>query len=327
MLQTAIPGGSLHVVANSANNMRDIETIGKQDPYLRFALNLNDKKTWQSTFAQKGAGQNATWNQSFQVPFRGEPDLFVEVLDKEITFDKVIGFCAIPVAQVVQSPGGFMDGVFALYNFKSENNGTVHLTLTVYGFNSPPGGAPPSPPVFGRSYVNEGHRERLKSRRKKAIAGDVGIAVGVGALLAGAAYLGKKAYDNHQQRKEQRERDAYYEMQQQEAERQRLSLQQHHNTMASNWDSHGHIMDQYDRQEDSNYSSPSPSPSSPSGSHGDDEKHKYQHSHRVSDWNPVGNYQPGDLVAYQSRTYVCLQSHTSNPTWPPAAAHGLWQPS
>jgi len=42
-------------------------------------------------------------------------------------------------------------------------------------------------------------------------------------------------------------------------------------------------------------------------------------------WNPVGTYAAGDRVKYNGRTYMCLQGHTSNPTWQPGAAHSLWQ--
>ncbi|KAI9262772.1 hypothetical protein BY458DRAFT_514945 [Sporodiniella umbellata] len=59
----------------------------------------------------------------------------------------------------------------------------------------------------------------------------------------------------------------------------------------------------------------------------DDEKKKKKkdcHSDGKN-WDPVGTYSAGDRVKYHGKTYVCLQGHTSNPTWTPDAAHSLWQ--
>ncbi|KAG1243303.1 hypothetical protein G6F68_015873 [Rhizopus microsporus] len=47
--------------------------------------------------------------------------------------------------------------------------------------------------------------------------------------------------------------------------------------------------------------------------------------HSGKNWNPTGTYAAGDRVKYHGKTYVCLQGHTSNPTWTPDAAHSLWQ--
>lgn len=46
----------------------------------------------------------------------------------------------------------------------------------------------------------------------------------------------------------------------------------------------------------------------------------------VPAWN--GNFQPyslNALVTYQGHTYKCIQAHTSQPTWTPAAVPALWQ--
>ncbi|KAG1471293.1 hypothetical protein G6F56_002208 [Rhizopus delemar] len=58
----------------------------------------------------------------------------------------------------------------------------------------------------------------------------------------------------------------------------------------------------------------------------DDKKHKKKDcGSDGKNWNPVGTYAAGDKVKYHGKTYVCLQGHTSNPTWTPDAAHSLWQ--
>lgn len=42
-------------------------------------------------------------------------------------------------------------------------------------------------------------------------------------------------------------------------------------------------------------------------------------------WDGNGHaYAVGDVVAYQAGTYKCLQAHTSQPGWTPAAVPALW---
>ncbi|KAI9007449.1 hypothetical protein CLU79DRAFT_778756 [Phycomyces nitens] len=43
------------------------------------------------------------------------------------------------------------------------------------------------------------------------------------------------------------------------------------------------------------------------------------------EWDPVGTYSTGDRVKYHGHNYICLQGHSSNPTWKPDVAHSLWE--
>ncbi|NJC72052.1 lysozyme [Planosporangium thailandense] len=43
-------------------------------------------------------------------------------------------------------------------------------------------------------------------------------------------------------------------------------------------------------------------------------------------WQPNHLYHAGDVVAYNGRTYTCLQTHTSLPGWEPPNVPALWQP-
>lgn len=45
----------------------------------------------------------------------------------------------------------------------------------------------------------------------------------------------------------------------------------------------------------------------------------------ISEWKAGVAYKVGDIVTYQSKTYKCLQSHTSISTWYPSAVPALWQ--
>lgn len=100
------------VNVRSANYLTPTEAFGTQDRYLQFTLNVDNKNTFKKTFVHKSADENATWNQSFSVALNGESDLYVEVIDSEATVDEVIGFCAIPITQIVNAPGDNLNGSF-----------------------------------------------------------------------------------------------------------------------------------------------------------------------------------------------------------------------
>ena len=43
-------------------------------------------------------------------------------------------------------------------------------------------------------------------------------------------------------------------------------------------------------------------------------------------WNPnYKDYLIGDVVTYETKSYECLQGHTSQPSWTPAAVPSLWK--
>lgn len=317
--------GSLTVVAHAALEMPNVETFGKQDPYMQFSLNLNDKSSWQKTHTQKDAGTNATWNQSFEIPLRGEPELYVEVMDEETGVDELIGFAAIPIAPVAQAPGGYINGLFDLYTVKGKSGGVLHLSLTVRGFNSPPPAyGQYDQPVRGHSYVNEEHLNRCKSLRNKAIAGDIGTAVLGGALAIGAGFLGHKLYQEHEQR-EQEEEEMELEKRRMEEERERLErereeMEREREEMERRQQEEEERRQQEEEEqqeeceEEHHY-------------HQEDQCNDEDHGYGdVAEWDPIGTYAPGDRVQYHGHTYICLQGHTSNPTWMPGAAHSLWQP-
>lgn len=331
---------SLSIHVSSATELVSAQTFGKQDPYLQFSLNYEDKDSFLKTFTHKNAGENATWNQTFTISLNGESDLFVEVLDEETSVNEVIGFAAIPINQVVHAPGAQMNGLFEIYDTKGEKAGLLNLQLAAIGF---PNSQPPNfegEPIRGQSYVHEGHCARMKSAKKKATGVAVGGALLGGALAIGAGFLGKKLYDDHNEQKEEEER------QQQEEERLREEEEQKRKQEREEFEQEKARYEQekseYERRRNEN-------------DNGDDEENKEErhgrrqnkdddedcdgerkHHHRRRDssssdegdakkWNPVGTYAPGDRVKYHGQVYMCLQGHTSNPTWQPGVAHSLWQ--
>lgn len=341
---------SLSIHVSSATELVSAQTFGKQDPYLQFSLDYNQKDTFLKTFTHKNAGENATWNQTFTMSLNGEENLYVEVLDEESTVNEVIGFAAIPINQVVHAQGANMNGLFEIYNVKGERAGLLNLHLAALGF---PNSQTPNfdcEPVRGQSFLHEGHCVRMKSTKNKATGVAVGGAILGGALAIGAGFLGKKLYDNHQEaereeeeqqrlreeeetrrreedEKRQHEREEFdqerarYESERSEFEREKANREKEDCERKEKEDCHRkekkkddcHRKEKEDCDRDSN------------------KHHRRRNSNSSDDdddakkWNPVGTYAAGDRVKYHGQVYVCLQGHTSNPTWQPGAAHSLWQ--
>lgn len=315
---------TLSITAVAGINLINKDTIGKQDPYAQFSLDPSNPKAFQKTFTHKDAGRNATWNQSFVLPLHGEPDLFVEVFDEDPTADEVIGFAAIPINQVVYAQGGTFNGAFDIFQLNGKTAGELHLVLAVQGLpNSPqsPGGygyQQQQQPVRGQSYVNETHAKRIKSLRNKAIATDVGIATLGGALAVGAGLFGANFLNNQHKEEEARKNEALrMEEERSRYERERHDFDEEKARFERQQSSHSYQSEHEHRREEEHR-------------HSDqchhNEHHEKHHGHgHGHEWDPVGTYAAGDRVEYHGRTYVCLQGHSSNPTWMPDAAHSLWQ--
>ncbi|KAI8143580.1 C2 domain-containing protein [Fennellomyces sp. T-0311] len=185
--------GVLPITIHSATNLTDVERMGKQDPYIKFTTDITSKDSFQQTSTKEDAGENATWDESYEVPLTGETtDLYIEVMDKEKGVDQIIAFAAIPLAQVARGP---FSGLFDLYNIKGDVAGKLHLTL----------GNVEEEPTPGRSYINQDHLERAKGLHHKALAGDIGTAAIGAGLAIGAGFLGKQLWEEYKQKKAEEE--------------------------------------------------------------------------------------------------------------------------
>ncbi|KAG0297980.1 hypothetical protein BGZ96_003627 [Linnemannia gamsii] len=309
MLSQQYQDPTLSITAHGASNLKDVEMFGKQDPYFRFTLDIENPKTFQKSFVHKNAGKNPVWNQSFSTPLNGEQDLFIEIMDDETTADAVIAFAAIPINQVVHAPGGNLHAIFPVYTPDGKQNGEVTLTLTAHnvpgqnlGYASHQEDA-----QYGVSRIVDVHLKRVKSLKNKELAADAGMAVAGGLFALGAGLLVNKLNNDHneaEQEREDAEAEAEQEREQLEEERRRLEAEQ-----AQFQAEQEAYRRQQEEQENQNQ-------------HRDREEH---HGHGGCEWDPVGSYSAGDKVEYQGRDYICLQGHVSNPTWEPSAAHSLWR--
>ena len=137
------PATVINVTFHSATNLKDVD-IGRNDPYIKFTTNIENKDTFQETSVKEDAGANATFEESFTIQVNEEThDLYVEVMDKEKGVDQIIGFAAIPLVQV---NGGGLNGLFDIYTIKGEPAGLLNITL------GEPEDASPRP---GKSYIND----------------------------------------------------------------------------------------------------------------------------------------------------------------------------
>ncbi|KAF9147629.1 hypothetical protein BG015_010705 [Linnemannia schmuckeri] len=311
---------TLSIIAHSASNLKDVESFGKQDPYFRFTLNLENPKSFQKTFVHKNAGKNPVWNQSFNTPLNGEQDLFIEIMDEENTADAVIAFAAIPLNQVVHAPGGNLNAIFPVYTPDGKQNGEVTLTLTAHnvpGQNSGYHDAGRQEDArFGVSRIVDVHLKRVKSLKNKEKAADAGIAVAGGLFALGAGLLANKLNNDHN-KQEQAKKDAELEQQQErerfEEEKRRLEAEQAKFQADQ---------EAYKKQQEQNQNQHQHQHESHHHHHYEEHSHK---SHGSREWDPVESYSAGDKVEYRGRDYICLQGHVSNPTWEPTVAHSLWR--
>ncbi|KAL0076406.1 hypothetical protein J3Q64DRAFT_1647701 [Phycomyces blakesleeanus] len=323
---------TLTIVAHGASELINVETMGKQDPFLQFSLDYTNAKSYQKTFTHKKAGAEATWNQTFVLPLQGQPDLYIEVMDEESTFAEVIGFAAIPINQVVHAQGATFNGIFEIFAVNGKRAGQVHLTLSAQGFPNSVTQSFEQQVIRGQSYIKEEHLKRVKSLRNKALGTDIAMGVLGSALAVGVGFLGKKTYSDHQKAEEEeaqkeaqeKEEEARrveeretFEREKREFEEQRVAAETERKQREEREESHRVQQTNTRRQE--------------SESHNSSERREESSSeHRESssngkEWDPVGTYSTGDRVKYHGHTYICLQGHSSNPTWKPDVAHSLWE--
>ncbi|GJJ72012.1 hypothetical protein EMPS_04369 [Entomortierella parvispora] len=343
MLGQQPQGPSLAITAHNASDLQNVETFGKQDPYFQFSLDITNPKSFQKSFVHKDAGKNPVWNQSFNIPLNREPELFVEIMDEEMTADAVIGFAAIPLTQVYNAPGATLYGNFDLYTTALKQVGTVTLTLTAHNLpgTAPGYGAPSSSPIRGESRINEIHQKRIKSLKSKEVATEVGAAALGGLFAVGAGLLANKlVQDGHKKEQARKEQEAEAQAERERLESEKKALEEQRSTYER---THSEEEAKLAREQEAlrvqqKFNSSSEDQARIAreqealriqqkfNSSSREEHHEHHHhSKHHSSWNATGTYSVGEKVTYQGREFICLQGHTSNPTWEPTQAHSLWR--
>ncbi|KAI7881883.1 hypothetical protein K492DRAFT_176846 [Lichtheimia hyalospora FSU 10163] len=181
--------GTLKVIVHSARHLADVERGGRRrnDPYVKVSLTHENEDSYQRTTVKDDAGSQASWDETLEFSYGGEPNLFVEVFDKEAGVDELIGFAAIPLDQAPVS------GIFDLYTIKEEPAGAIHLSINTDNADY----------AEGQSFVQDEHKRRMEKHHHKEVAEDVGKGALAAGLALGAGLFGKKLFDEYKANKEE----------------------------------------------------------------------------------------------------------------------------
>lgn len=197
--------GSLEVTIHSAQNLDDVERVGKNDAYARISLDFKHDHSFQKTFVHKNGGENPVWNQTLTLKdLKPEyHELYLEILDDELTVDAPIAFAAIPLNQVLESPNNTFSGQFDVYTPNGKTKGEVNLTIRVLQPDENGQGqvSYEGSDKKGTSRIDEEHQKRIKGLKNKERGADVGKAALAGLAAVGAGYLLNKHHQDEKKKK------------------------------------------------------------------------------------------------------------------------------
>ncbi|KAF9112573.1 hypothetical protein BGX27_003164 [Mortierella sp. AM989] len=181
---------SLQIIAHGAEDLEDVERMGKNDPYVRFSFDFKDKNSFQRSKSIKNAGKNVEWNETFILEnYNPNQTLFVEVIDNEATIDQPISFTDIPLSQLSQAPDQTLKGRFDLYRTSDKPKGAISLTLIVLNAGESQRSATSAHEVRGTTQVVVDHQKAFKSAINKEKAGDGAALIAAGAFAFGVKTL------------------------------------------------------------------------------------------------------------------------------------------
>eukprot|EP00835_Amoeboradix_gromovi_P006956 NODE_958_length_2756_cov_0.164471.p2 type:complete len:189 gc:universal NODE_958_length_2756_cov_0.164471:998-432(-) len=174
----------VYVAIVRAENLLTHDKMGKGNPYFEVRYGDHD---W-NTDDKKGA--NPVWNNEHHEfrSLRSHNELYIIHKDKDLGADNVVSACAIDLTTL----DSVVNGWFSLYDKTDQVCGKVLLNI---GKDGKPSSLPQE--MQYQSVMNEELRKMVKKANLKAHAVDYGVASGA---ALGAGLMGKKKYDEHQQR-------------------------------------------------------------------------------------------------------------------------------
>ena len=114
--------GNLAIKPQYGKFAKDLDLISKMDPYV--VLHVGEQ-TFKSSVCKNG-GLEPVWNETLNVPINGQPEIKLQVLDKDmITKDGLIGEAMIPVAALLQQ-GGYSQW-YTVFDLNKQNAGYIQL--------------------------------------------------------------------------------------------------------------------------------------------------------------------------------------------------------
>ena len=126
--------GKLLLTICSANLLRDVDTFGKQDPFV--TLNLAEQFwSWKSKVVESG-GKTPNWNETVEIPVKNqEQDMLLKVMDDDLgSLEEMVCSALVPIKSLCVSNG--FDGDIKL-DFKGKDSGTIRLKATFEPDKSP----------------------------------------------------------------------------------------------------------------------------------------------------------------------------------------------
>jgi hypothetical protein len=122
----------LIVTAHRADSLRDTQTFGKQDPFLKLWVSSTPESQIKRTRVIEDGGHSAVWEESFQIPVRNPASemLFIECKNENIASSALIGSAKIPLHNITDAPLPLTIPLFTKHN---EQAGQVYLTAHFAG--------------------------------------------------------------------------------------------------------------------------------------------------------------------------------------------------
>ncbi|KAG0239806.1 C2 domain-containing protein [Mortierella sp. GBAus27b] len=191
-------GHSLYIHVRKATDLKDVERLGKNDPYVVLFINRDDKSSYRKTSTKKNAGSHAEWDEvavleNYEASRHTE--LFVRVLDAEKLVDEPIGYNTIPLNQVNDAEHRSYKARFPLFLADGKQKGYIHLTITV--IPSEHAGATitnDNAEAEGHAILGEQQQKDIKAKEREEDATQVaaGLALLGGAIAAKSLLGGSK---------------------------------------------------------------------------------------------------------------------------------------
>ncbi|KAK9766742.1 hypothetical protein K7432_003970 [Basidiobolus ranarum] len=121
-----MPRGTLHIFAIEGKSLKNVEFLGKSDPYLVLHV---DSAYKQQTDSKKDT-LNPAWQQRFTFDiYEGNNELLLECFDKESHGkDELIGSTSIPLDEVFGTDTE-VDKWYTIQDKKGKDCGEIHLAL------------------------------------------------------------------------------------------------------------------------------------------------------------------------------------------------------
>uniref|UniRef100_A0A7S0RWS8 C2 domain-containing protein n=1 Tax=Chlamydomonas leiostraca TaxID=1034604 RepID=A0A7S0RWS8_9CHLO len=148
----ALTAGVCTLVIEYAQNLKDKDLLGKQDPYVIVQCGHQTVRTRTAT----DGGKNPVWNETFKLSVINENDINFTIKDDDVGVDDVIGTTRLGLAACRER--GSDRQALAVFSKSGKQHGSLHLSATFtpnqpgaaayHGGSAPAYAAPSAPPAY-----------------------------------------------------------------------------------------------------------------------------------------------------------------------------------